>query len=132
MVASEVKTLANQTGKATEEIGGQVVRIQEAVRQAVAAIQGITATIGEIDRIAAGIASAVDEQGSTTQAIARNVQQAAAGTQEVSNTIVGVKQAATDTGAAAGQVLEAARQLSHQAEALTGEVDRFVVAVRAA
>ena len=103
MVASEVKTLANQTGKATEEIGGQVVRIQEAARQAVAAIQGITATIGEIDRIAAGIASAVEEQGSTTQAIARNVQQAAAGTQEVSNTIVGVKQAATETGAAAAR-----------------------------
>jgi methyl-accepting chemotaxis protein len=132
VVASEVKTLANQTGKATEEIRGQVVRIQEAVRLAVAAIQGITLTIGEIDHIAAGIASAVEEQGSTTQAIAHNVQQAAAGTQEVSNTIGGVKQAATDTGAAASKVLVAARQLSHQADALTGEVDRFVVEVRAA
>jgi methyl-accepting chemotaxis protein len=132
VVASEVKALAGQTGKATEEIGGQVVRIQEATRQAVAAIQGITGTIGEIDQIAVGIASAVEAQSSTTQEIARNVQQAAAGTQAVSGTIAGVKEAATETGAAANHVLAAAKQLSHQAEALTGEVDRFIAGVKAA
>ena len=74
----------------------------------------------------------MEEQGATTQEIARNVQQAAAGTQEVSSTIAGVKQAATETGAAAGQVLEAARQLSRQTAGLTGEVDQFIVAVKAA
>jgi methyl-accepting chemotaxis protein len=108
-VASEVKALANQTGKATEEIGDQIVRIQEATREAVTAIQGIAGTIGEIDQIAAGIASAVEEQSSTTLDIARNVQQAATGTQEVSSTIADVKQAATDTGAAASHVLEGSK-----------------------
>ena len=108
------------------------MRIQEAVRQAVAAIQGITVTIGEIDHIASRIASAVEEQGAATQEIARNVQQAAAGTQRGVEHDRRRQAGATDTGAAAAQVLEAARQLSHQAEALTGEVDRFVVAVRAA
>jgi methyl-accepting chemotaxis protein len=74
----------------------------------------------------------VEEQSSTTLEIARNVQQAAAGTQEVSSTIAGVKQAATDTGAAASHVLEAAKQLTRQAEALTGEVGRFIDGVKAA
>jgi len=132
VVASEVKALANQTGRATEEIDGQIVQIQEATQQAVAAIRGITGTIGEIDQIAAGIAASVEEQSATTQEIARSVQQAAAGTVEVSSTIAGVKQGATETGAAAGQVLEAARQLSRQTAGLTGEVDQFIAAVKAA
>lgn len=132
VVASEVKALANQTGKATEEISGQIVQIQEATQQAVSMIRGITGTIGEINDIAAAIASAVEEQSSTTQEIARNVHQAAEGTQEVSSTISGVKQDATETGAAANHVLAAAKQLSHQALALTGEVDQFITAVKAA
>ena len=74
----------------------------------------------------------MEQQNATTQEIARNAQQAAAGTQAVSSTIAGVKQAADDAGAAAGQVLEAAKHLSHQAEALTGEVGRFIDGVKAA
>ena len=85
-----------------------------------------------IDQIAAGIAASVEEQSATTQEIARSVQQAAAGTVEVSSTIAGVKQGATETGAAAGQVLEAARQLSRQTAGLTREVDQFIAAVKAA
>jgi methyl-accepting chemotaxis protein len=132
VVASEVKALATQTGKATEEIGGQIVQIQEATHHAVSMIRGITSTIAEINQIAAAIASAVEEQSSTTQEIARNVHQAAAGTQEVSSTIVGVKQTATQTGEAAGRVRQAAQHLSHQAGALSSEVDEFVAAVKAA
>jgi methyl-accepting chemotaxis protein len=132
VVASEVKALANQTGKATEEIGGQIAQIQEATQKAVTAIGQIAATIGELNEIATTIASAVEEQTSATQEIARNVQQAAQGTQEVSSNIAGVKLAATDTGTAAGRVLEAAQQLSHQAEELTGEVKGYISGVQAA
>jgi methyl-accepting chemotaxis protein len=132
VVASEVKALANQTGKATEEIGSQIVQIQDATRQAVTAIQGIGHTIGEINEIAASIASAVEQQNAATQEISRNVQQAAKGTQEVSNNITGVKQAATETGAAATEVLGAAKDLSRQSGELRGEVDRFIADVQAA
>ena len=107
VVASEVKALANQTGKATEEISSQIVQIQDATRQTVAAIQNIAGTIAEINEIAASIASAVEQQSAATQEISRNVHEAARGPQEVSSNIAGVKQAATDTGAAAGQVLGA-------------------------
>ncbi len=132
VVASEVKALANQTGKATEEIGSQIVQIQDATRQAVTAIQRIGHTIGEINEIAASIASAVEQQNAATQEISRNVQQAAKGTQEVSNNITGVKQAATETGAAATEVLGAAKDLSRQSGELRGEVDRFIADVQAA
>jgi len=132
VVASEVKALASQTGKATEEIGGQVTQIQEATKQAVAAIQGIAATIAEVSQIASGIASAVEEQAAATQEISRNVQQAAKGTQEVSSNIVGVKEAASQTGAAATQVLGAAKELARQAEQLTGEVQHYIDGVKTA
>jgi methyl-accepting chemotaxis protein len=132
VVASEVKALANQTGKATEEIGSQVTQIQEATKQAVAAIQAIAATIGQVNEIAAAIAAAVGQQNSATHEISRNVHEAARGTQEVSSNIAGIKQTATDTGAAASQVLGAAQNLSRQAEELTGEVKSFIADVQAA
>jgi methyl-accepting chemotaxis protein len=132
VVASEVKALANQTGKATEEIGSQIVQIQDTTRQAVTAIQGIARTIGEINEIAASIASAVEQQNAATQEISRNVQQAAKGTQDVSNNIAGVKQAATETGVAATEVLGAAKDLSRQSGELRGEVDHFIADVQAA
>jgi methyl-accepting chemotaxis protein len=132
VVASEVKTLANQTAKATEEIGQQIASMQQATEQAMKAIDGISATVGENSEVAATIASAVEEQGAATQEIARNVQQAAAGTSEVSNNIGGVTKAATDTGAAASQVLSSAGELAKQAKQLRGEVDSFLAAVKAA
>jgi methyl-accepting chemotaxis protein len=132
VVASEVKSLATQTAKATEDIAGQINQIQTTTRNAVTAIQGIGATIGELSQIAAAIASAVEQQGAATQEIARNVQQAAHGTQQVTSNIAGVKEAATTTGAAAAQVLGAAGELSKQSEQLSSEVDRFLVDVKAA
>ena len=132
VVASEVKNLANQTAKATDEIGTQISGIQTSTQEAVTAIEAIGKTIGAIDEVAAGIASAVEEQGAATQEIARNVEQAAAGTQEVSSNISGVNQAANDTGAAATQIQSAASELSQQSETLRIEVDKFLANVRAA
>ena len=132
VVASEVKNLANQTAKATDEIGAQIAGIQTATREAVAAIAEITKTISKINEVNSGVASAVEEQGAATQEIARNVEQAAAGTQEVSSNIGGVSAAANDTGAAAEQIQAAAGELSQQSEKLRAEVDRFLADVRAA
>ncbi|WP_316977286.1 HAMP domain-containing methyl-accepting chemotaxis protein [Shumkonia mesophila] len=132
VVASEVKNLANQTAKATDEIGAQITGIQAATREAVAAIEVIVKTISEIDSISSSIASAVEEQGAATQEIARNVEQAAAGTQEVSSNIGGVSAAANDTGAAATQIQGASAELSRQSETLRAEVEKFLANVRAA
>ena len=132
VVASEVKNLANQTAKATEEISAQIGGIQSATRDAVTAIQGIGKTIGEIDEIASAIAAAVEEQGAATQEIARNVEQAAAGTTEVTSNITGVNTAADETGQAANQVLEAVGVLSMQSGNLTDQVEGFLKDIKAA
>jgi len=132
VVASEVKSLASQTAKATEEISAQVAAMQGATTEAVQAIEGIGGTIGTINEIATAIASSVEEQGSATREIARNVQEAAQGTSMVSSNIVGVNNAATETGAAAGQVLVSAEQLNGQAATLRADVDRFLANIRAA
>jgi methyl-accepting chemotaxis protein len=132
VVASEVKALANQTSRATSEIGDQIAQIQDATKLVVTAIQEIATTITEVNEITAAIAAAVEEQSSATQEISRSVQQAAKGTQDTSSSIVGVKQAAAETGSAASQVLGAAEQFSRQAEELAAEVNRFIDGVRAA
>jgi methyl-accepting chemotaxis protein len=132
VVASEVKSLANQTAKATEEIRAQIAAIQDQTRGTVDVIRSIRTTIEDIHGISSAIASAVEEQGAATQEIARNVQQAAAGTGQVSQSISGVTAAASDTGAAASQVLSSASELSRQSEALRSEVDKFLATVRAA
>jgi methyl-accepting chemotaxis protein len=132
VVAAEVKNLANQTAQATEEIAAQINEMQSVTDDAVSAIAGIGGTIKEISGIAETIASAVSQQGSATQEIAENTQQAAAGTEEVSNTISEVTKSASETGAAAEEVLKAAAELSKQSVALQGEVENFLVQVRAA
>ena len=131
VVASEVKNLANQTARATEEIGGQIGTVQAATEDAAAAIEGIGKTIGEINEIAASIAAAVEEQQASTSEIARNVEQAAAGTSEVSANIVNVEQAAGETGSAASQVLGASQDLAKQSDDLKTVVDKFLADVRA-
>ncbi|MEA1831320.1 methyl-accepting chemotaxis protein [Methylobacterium durans] len=132
VVAAEVKELANQTARATEEISGQIARIQGSTDQAVGAIGGIAGRIQEISAVATTIAAAVEQQGAATQEIVRNITQAATGTGEVTSNIAGVAQAAEETGAAATQVLGAASDLSRQSEHLNAEVSRFLATVRAA
>ncbi len=132
VVAQEVKNLANQTAKATEEISSQITAVQEETRDTVTAIDNIMSVISEISDISTTIASAVEEQGVSTQEIARNVQQAAQGTQEVNTNISGVTQAASSTGAASNQVLDSASQLAAQAESMRAEVEKFLADVRAA
>jgi methyl-accepting chemotaxis protein len=132
VVAAEVKALAEQTAKATDEIAAQIGRVQGVTGQAVGAIGAITARIREINGVATSIAAAVEEQGAATQEIVRNVGQAAEGTGEVTSNIVGVAEAAAETGNAASQVLAEASRLSEQSEHLAAEVDRFLETVRAA
>ena len=130
VVASEVKNLANQTAKATEEISNQIGGIQTATQDAVHAIGSIGGIINQMNEIASTIAAAVEEQGAATSEIARNVEQAAAGTGEVSSNIAGVTQAAAETGASADEMLNAAQELSQQSELLRGEVDKFLSNIR--
>jgi methyl-accepting chemotaxis protein len=132
VVASEVKNLANQTAKATEEIGSQITGVQNATQEAVEAIGSIGKTIGEISEIASAIAAAVEEQDAATQEISRNVEQAAAGTAEVSSNISGVTQATGETGSAASQVTTAAGELSPKADTLRGQIEKFLTNVKAA
>ncbi|WP_236025112.1 methyl-accepting chemotaxis protein [Arenibaculum pallidiluteum] len=132
VVASEVKSLANQTARATDEIAAQVAGMQGATGEAVEAIGSIGQTIASINEIAATIASAVEEQTAATSEIARNVQQAAAGTAEVSSNIGQVTSAANQTGAAAREVLSAATGLAQQSDGLRRQVERFLEGIRAA
>ena len=132
VVAAEVKELANQTSKATDDIAAQVHQIQGATGDAVGAIRDIASTIDEVHRIAVGVAAAVEQQQAATQEIARNVAEAARGTQAVSDTIGGVQEASIQSGAAADQVLSSAGELARQSQALIREVEAFVSRVRAA
>ena len=132
VVASEVKALAEQTAKATGEIGQQIAGIQGATKESVAAIKDISGTIEKLSEISATIASAVEEQGAATQEISRNVQQAAQGTQEVSSNISDVQRGATETGSASTQVFAAAKSLSSDSNRLKLEVGKFLSTVRSA
>jgi methyl-accepting chemotaxis protein len=132
VVATEVKVLAEQTNRATGEIDGQIVRIQNETREAVAALQQITRVIGEMNVITQGIAAAMDQQGVATGEIAQNVQDAAQGTRGVATSIGAVQQGAAHTEAAAAQVLDAARRLKQDAAALDGEVNGFLRMMTAA
>ena len=132
VVASEVKALAEQTAKATGEIGQQISSIQAATQESVNAIQAISGTIEKLSEISSTIAAAVEEQGAATQEISRNVQQAATGTQQVSSNIGDVQRGASETGSASSQVLAAAQSLSGDSSRLKLEVGRFLDSVRAA
>ncbi|QCK88346.1 HAMP domain-containing protein [Phreatobacter aquaticus] len=132
VVAAEVKSLADQTSKATTDIANQINGIQAATNQSAEAITGIASSIREISAVAASISAAVEEQNAATQEIARNVQEASAGTGEVSTNIVGVSQTVTETGAAASQVLGSAETLAVQAASLSTEMSKFLATIRAA
>jgi methyl-accepting chemotaxis protein len=132
VVASEVKALAEQTAKATGEIGQQISGIQAATQDSVGAIKEISGTIEKLSEISSTIAAAVEEQGAATQEISRNVQQAAEGTVQVSSNIADVQRGASETGMASSQVLSAAQSLSSDSNRLKLEVGKFLHAVRAA
>ena len=132
VVASEVKALAEQTAKATGEIGQQINSIQTATQESVAAIQQISGTIEKLSEISSTIAAAVEEQGAATQEISRNVQQAARGTQQVSSNITDVQRGASETGSASAQLLASAQSLSGDSSQLKLKVGKFLESVRAA
>ena len=132
VVASEVKALAEQTSKATGEIGQQITGIQAATQDSVNAIKEISGTIEKLSEISSTIAAAVEEQGAATQEISRNVQQASQGTQQVSANITDVQRGAAETGSASSQVLSAAQSLSGDSNRLKLEVGKFLNTVRAA
>jgi methyl-accepting chemotaxis protein len=132
VVASEVKALAEQTAKATGEIGQQISGIQSATLDSVSAIKEISGTIEKLSEISSAIAAAVEEQGAATNEISRNVQQAAHGTQQVSSNIGDVRRGATETGSASSMVLSAAQSLSMDSNRLKLEVGKFLNSVRAA
>ena len=134
VVAMEVKTLAEQTSKATGEISSQISAVQTATNEVVKAIETISGTIKRIDEISSAIAASVEEQGAATGEIAQNVQQAAQGTHEVSSNIIGVKNAANETGRVSTEIVHAATDLDVQANSLRArtQVDSFIARVRAA
>jgi methyl-accepting chemotaxis protein len=132
VVASEVKSLANQTAKATTDISAQIAAMQSATSGTVGAIETITETIKTMHHISAAIADAVQQQDSATGEIASKVQQVAIGAQEVSSNTSGVSQSALETGLASGKVLSASVELGVQSDQLRGAIDAFLGKIRAA
>ena len=132
VVASEVKNLANQTSKATEEITGQISAMRNATEEVAKAMENVTHTIRQIDEISGSIAAAVEQQSAATREISGNAQQAARGTQDVSDNVTGVADAASQTGESAQRVLDATETLAQETSALAREVETFIAQVRSA
>ena len=131
VVAQEVKALATQTAKATDEISSQISAMQSVTRESVDSIAGITATIERISSISRTIAASVEQQNEATREIARNVQNVAEGAVEVGTNIVNVNRGASETGSSSQQVLDAARSLSTDGTRLHQEIEQFLSSVRA-
>ena len=125
VVANEVKELAKQTAKATEDISQKITAIQDDTKRAVEAIGSITAIINQINDISGTIATAVEQQSATTNEMSRNVQEAAKGSGEISQNIQGVAAAAESTTRGAQDTLKAAQQLTEMATQLRTLVDQF-------
>jgi methyl-accepting chemotaxis protein len=132
VVAAEVKSLASQTAKATDEISSHISGMQGATQESVAAIKEIGGTIAQISNIASAIASAVEQQSGATQEIARNVQSVAQGTHQAAANIMQVNRGASETGSASTEVLNSAKTLSLESLRLREELDRFMGNIRAA
>jgi methyl-accepting chemotaxis protein len=132
VVASEVKELANQTARATEEISQQISAVQASTDEAVSAIREVTSTVGEISEISGAIASSIEQQQEATVEISSNVQEAASSSNEVTSNVSGVSSAAQESAGAATEVQSAAGELAGQAESLKSTVDKFLKDVRAA
>jgi methyl-accepting chemotaxis protein len=132
VVAAEVKNLAQQTSRATEQITSQIAAIQSSTRTTVGAIRGVGATIRKVNEISQAVAAAIEQQDAATQEIARNTQQAFTGTQQVAGDIAEVTNVAADSGAAAEKTRESAGDLAREAEELSSELAAFLAKVRAA
>jgi methyl-accepting chemotaxis protein len=132
VVAAEVKSLAEQTTKATKEVAQQVSSIQRATEESVSSIRQITETINRVSEISSTVAAAVEEQGTATRQIALNVQQASEGTSTVASNIGDVERGSNETGTASAEMLAAAQSLSSQSRRLKSEVGTFLMTVRAA
>jgi methyl-accepting chemotaxis protein len=132
VVAQEVKALAAQTAKATDEIGIQIAGMQTATQEAVGSIKMISSTIGKISEITSAISAAIEEQGAATQEISGNIQRTADGTSQVAGTIAEVSHGANQTGAASSQLLSSAKQLSDSTTSLQAEIDGFLKSIAAA
>lgn len=132
VVASEVKELANQTSKATEEISSQIVGIQGSSKEAVDAIQAISQTMSDVNEFTSTIAAAVEEQGAATAEISQNVQQAAVGTQDVAENVGKVMTASHETSSSAQTVLTASQAVKERSENLQNLIARFLENVKAA
>lgn len=132
VVAAEVKALAGQTARATDDIAAQIAAMQQISRQSVAAITEIQSTINEIDVVSTAISAAVEEQSATTREISRSTGEAAIGTRDVTRHIGDVQREASETGEAASQVVDASGELGRQAEQLRKQVDTFLATIRAA
>ncbi|BAM87517.1 hypothetical protein S58_15090 [Bradyrhizobium oligotrophicum S58] len=126
VVAAEVKSLADQTAKATEEISAKVSEMQHSTSTSVAAVEAIARTIAEIDEIASTISAAVEQQGAATKNIAHNVQEASSGTARVASNVAAISSAAADTGRIASRVNNASERVHGQVETLRREVDQFM------
>ena len=132
VVAQEVKALAAQTARATDEIGTQIAGMQTATQEAVHSIKMIGATIGQISAITTTISSAIEQQGAATQEISGNIARTAAGTSQVAGTIAEVSQGANHTGAASTQLLSSAKLLADSTTTLQAEIDGFLKSIAAA
>jgi methyl-accepting chemotaxis protein len=132
VVANEVKGLAAQTAKATEEIGARVLQIQTTVRNSVGEVRNIAHTIVQMQSIAGEIGKSVQQQTAATHEIARNAQLVATSTSEVTQTVTAIEEASNRSGDVASQVLEAAVVLSQHADKLATEVGQFIAGVRSA
>lgn len=130
VVAGEVKSLASQTAKATEEITQQIAAVQNGTTEAVTSVQEINGLILEMTETMVAVTAAVEEQEASTMEIARSTQTAANGTGEVTKTMVRVAEVADETGQLAAQVLNSAQELSGQAQTLNEEVGGFLKTVR--
>jgi len=132
VVAAKVKSLANQTAKATDDIAAQISAIQVATNEAVTVIKGIGATIAEINDVATEVANAIGQQSAATDEIAASVQKASAGMRDVSTNIAGASETARESGASSGNLLSAASALTDEAAALREKVDEFLAGIKAA
>ena len=132
VVAAEVKSLATQTAKATEDIGRQINEMQCITGRSVEAIAAIQSTIDEMNEVSVTINAAVEEQSAATSEIARNTHEAAEGTQDVSRNIIAVLEGANETGAASASLVESSVEIGKQAEILTDKVQSFLTSIRAA